>query len=174
MKIFKLFLFTAFISLTISCSSDDDSSSAANNDNIVGVWKGTEVNYTGVQTSVANGETTTMEFVGTGYDLDYTITITANPNNITSEGSYKVELVTTIDGQTNTVNLEDINFLETSTWSIDGDQFSLTSNGDTDVMTIVELTDSNLVLNGISVETLSQGGVQMESTTDITLKFSKL
>lgn len=174
MKIFKLFLFTALISLTISCSKDDDNPTPTSNSEIVGVWKGTAVDYTGTQTNIQNGQTTTIDYVGSGYDIDYTITISDNPNNLTSEGSYSIELVATFNGQTTTNNIEDLSFFQSSTWAIDGNQFSITANGETEVMTIVELTATTLVLNGVSIETLSQGGVNMESTTDITLKFSKV
>ena len=82
MKIFKLFLFTAFISLAVSCSSDDSNPTPSSNGNIIGVWKGTTVDYTGTTTTTAQGQTMTADYVGEAYDVDYTLTFTANPNEV--------------------------------------------------------------------------------------------
>ena len=60
MKIFKLILFTAFISLTISCSKDDDNPAATtNNGEIVGFGKGRLLIIPEIHTTSGQGQTIT-------------------------------------------------------------------------------------------------------------------
>lgn len=173
MKIFKLLLFTAFISLTVSCSKDDDKPSQQNNGDIVGVWKGTTVDYSGTTTTSGQGQTITAEYVGEAYDVDYTLTFTDNPKEVTSEGSYSIELTTTINGQSTTQNLEGLEFLSSGDWSINGNKLVINVNNDTDEASIVELSDNNLVLKGVENQTLSQGGFTVTSVTEVILSFTK-
>lgn len=174
MKIFKLFLFTAFISLTISCSSDDDSSSPANSSDIVGVWQGTAVDYRGTSTTTMQGQTITADYVGEAYDIDYTLTFTENPNKVISDGSYSIELTTTVNGQSTTQNVPNLEFLSTGDWSINGSTLSITVDDETDDATIVELTNNSLILNAVQTETTTEQGFTVVSTTDVTLSFTKL
>ncbi|MBG43755.1 MAG: hypothetical protein CL530_07280 [Aequorivita sp.] len=173
MKIFKLILFTAFISLTISCSKDDDNPAPENNGNIIGVWKGTTVNYTGSTTTTAQGQSITADYVGEAYDVDYTLTFTENPKKVVSDGSYSIELTTTVNGQSTTQNVENLELLSSGDWSINGNTLSITVDNETDDATIVELTNNNLVLNVVETETNTGSGFTVTSTTDVTLSFTK-
>lgn len=173
MKIFKLFLFTAFLTLTISCSKDDDGPSTTNNGNIVGVWKGTAVDYTGTTTTSGQGQNVTADYVGEAYDIDYTLTFTENPKKVISDGSYSIELTTTVNGQSTTQNLEDLTFLESGDWTMNGNTLSITVDNETDDATIMELTDSSLVLKAVESQTMSQGGFTVTSTTEVILSFIK-
>jgi len=173
MKIFKLILFTAFISLTISCSKDDDNSSPSNNGDIVGVWKGTTVDYSGTTTTSGQGQTITAEYVGEAYDVDYTLTFTENPKKVISDGSYSIVLTTTVNGQSTTQNIEGLEFLSSGDWSINGNTLSITVNNDTDEAAIVELTDNTMVLRGVETQTITQGGITVSSNTEVTLSFTK-
>jgi len=173
MKIFKLLLFTALISLTISCSKDDDKPSQQNNGDIVGVWKGTTVDYSGTSETSGQGQNITSTFNGEAYDVNYTLTFTEDPNKVVSDGSYSVELTTTTNGQTVTQNLEGLEFLSSGDWAISGNSLSVTVNNETDDMTIVQLSDDTLVLKGQDITTMSQGGFTFTSTTNIILTFTK-
>ena len=173
MKIFKLILFTAFISLTISCSKDDDNPAPENNGNIIGVWKGTTVNYTGSTTTTAQGQSITADYVGEAYDVDYTLTFTENPKKVVSDGSYSIELTTTVNGQSTTQNVENLELLSSGDWRINGNTLSITVDNETDDATIVELTNNNLVLNVVETETNTGSGFTVTSTTDVTLSFTK-
>lgn len=173
MKIFKLILFTAFISLTISCSKDDDNPAPENNGEIVGVWKGTTVNYTGSTTTTAQGQSITADYVGEAYDVDYILTFTENPKKVVSDGSYSIELTTTVNGQSTTQNVENLELLSSGDWSINGNTLSITVDNETDDATIVELTNNNLVLNVVETETNTGSGFTVTSTTDVTLSFTK-
>ncbi|MCZ4319875.1 lipocalin family protein [Aequorivita viscosa] len=174
MKIFKLFLFTALISLTVSCSSDDDSSTPANNGDIIGVWQGTAVDYRGTTTTTAQGQTITADYVGEAYDVDYTLTFTENPNKVISDGSYSIELTTTVNGQSTTQNVPNLEFLSTGDWSINGSTLSITVDNVTDDATIIELTNNSLILNVVESQTTTEQGITIVSTTDVTLSFTKM
>ena len=173
MKFLKLIFFTTLISLTFSCSSDDDNQ-PANNGNIVGVWKGTAVDYSGTTTTTAQGQSVTATYVGEAYDIDYTLTFTDNPKKVVSAGNYSIELTTTVYGQTTTQNIEGLEFLSSGDWSINGNILTITVDNQTDDTTIVELTNSTLVLKGVHTESTNQGGVTSNSTTETTLKFRRL
>ncbi|HNP67214.1 MAG TPA: lipocalin family protein [Aequorivita sp.] len=173
MKIFKLILFTAFISLTISCSKDDNNPALENNGNIVGVWKGTTVDYSGATETSGQGQNISATFNGEGYDVDYTLTFTENPNKVVSDGSYSIELTTTANGQSTTQNIENLEFLSSGEWSMNGNTLNVTVDNETDEITIVQLTDDTMVLKGQEVQTMSQGGFTVTSTTNIILTFTK-
>lgn len=173
MKIFKLFLFTAFLTLTISCSKDDDNPTITNNGEIVGVWKGTTVDYTGNQTISGQGQNTTATYVGEAYDVDYTLTFTENPQKVISDGSYSIELTTTVNGQTTTQNVEGLEFLSSGDWTINGNTLSITVDNETDDASILELTENTLVLKAVESQTMSQGGFTISSTTEVILSFTK-
>ena len=173
MKIFKLFLFTAFISLTISCSKDDDNPTINNNGNIAGVWKGTAVDYTGNTTTSGQGQNITATYVGEAYDIDYTLTFTENPQKVISDGSYSIELTTTVNGQTTTQNVEGLTFLESGDWTMNGNTLSITVDNETNDAAILELTDNTLVLKAVESQTMSQGGFTVTSTTEVILNFTK-
>ncbi len=173
MKIIKLFLFTTFLALTISCSKDDDNPTTANNGNIVGVWKGTTVDYTGSTTTSGQGQTISADYVGEAYDVDYTLTFTENPKKVISDGSYSIELTTTINGQSTTQNVEGLEFLSSGDWNINGDTLSITVDNETDDATIMELTDTTLVLKAVETQTMNQGGFTVTSTTQVILSFTK-
>lgn len=173
MKILKLILFTALISLTISCSSDDDGA-ALNSGSIVGVWRGTAVNYSGTSTTSGQGQSFTSEFVGEAYDIDYTLTFSENPNKVVSEGNYSIELTTTYMGQTITQNIEGLSFLSDGNWSLNGTTLSITMDNDTQDATIVELTPTKMVIEATQTTTVDQGGgTTNTSTTNIVMSFDK-
>ncbi len=174
MKFFKLFLFTAFISLAVSCSKDDSPAPENNSNNIIGVWKGTTVDYRGTTTTTAQGQTMTADYVGEAYDVDYTLTFTDNPKKVISDGSYSIELTTTVNGQSTTQNVPNLEFLSSGDWSINGSTLSITIDNETDEVTIEQLTDTAMVLKGVQTETNTGQGFTVVSNTEITLGFTKL
>ncbi len=178
MKIFKLFFLSVLVSTMVACSSDDDNS----NDNdgngntsgeLAATWVGETVNYHGTSVTEAQGQTITSDFVGIGYDVDYTLTFSENPNLTSSTGSYSVEVTTTTLGQSITQDIENLTWSNVGEWSRIDDEVSFTLNGQTDSMTITEITETTLVMNGVTVQEVNQGGITSTSTTDITVSFTK-
>ena len=119
------------------------------------------------------GQNISATFNGEGYDVDYTLTFTENPNKVVSDGSYSIELTTTANGQSTTQNIENLEFLSSGEWSMNGNTLNVTVDNETDEITIVQLTDDTMVLKGQEVQTMSQGGFTVTSTTNIILTFTK-
>ncbi len=176
MKIFKLLFLSVLVSTMVACSSDDDSNDNGGGDttgDLVATWVGETVNYTGTTVTEAQGQSITSEFVGTGYDVDYTLTFGENPNSISSTGSYSVELVTTTLGQTITQNIENLAWSNLGEWSRVGDEVTFTLNGESDTMTITELTDTSLTFTAVVEQVIEQQGITATTTTNLTTTFSK-
>ena len=75
--------------------------------------------------------------------------------------------------QTTVQNVEDLPFLETSTWSQSGDQIIGVTNGIEQVMTIVELTATTLKLSASVTEDISQQGATIITTVDLITTYTR-
>ena len=166
MKILKLTLvLVAFIAFT-SCSEDDNGGGNDTSGDIVGTWIGTGVDYTGTSETTTMGQTVSADFVGEAFDINYTLTFSENPNNVVADGSYSIELTTTINGQSSTETVEDLEFLNDGTWERSGNTLTITAEGEPGDATIVELTDTTLVLEIVESEGIS--APDFEFTTQVT------
>ena len=56
---------------------------------------------------------------------------------------------------------------------MNGNTLNVTVDNETDEITIVQLTDDTMVLKGQEVQTMSQGGFTVTSTTNIILTLTK-
>jgi hypothetical protein len=165
MKKLKL-LFVVTLALTIaSCSNNDDDSSNTSGD-ILGTWVGVDVDYSGNSVTEFAGEEIVSDFVGEAFDVDYTLVFTENPNELVTDGSYSIELTTTTAGQTQVETVENLEFLNDGTWSKSGNELTITSNGQTTVATILELTDNSLTLKSVTEQGFSQQGITIITTVN--------
>lgn len=193
MKIMKLtyvFLFTLFI---VSCGSDDgnettdpvneetpddtdDSSDDMNDDssNIVGMWEVITIDASGTSTAEIAGQTIETNFVGEGVDLNYTVTFTEGPNEVTADGEYNIELTTTIAGQSITETIPGILFIDSGSWVIDGDQITITSNDMDSTGTITTLTDTTLTIEVDTEVVIEQQGVETIATVNAEVNLQRL
>ena len=140
---------------------------------LIGTWNAVSVNYTGTTVTEANGVSVQADFVGEGQNIDYTLNFSSNPNELTSDGSYDIELTTTFLNETTTQTFTDIEFASTGEWLLDGDQMTVTSEGVTTIVTVVELTGTSLILNIIDVQTQTANGTTITITTDSTLVYNR-
>lgn len=111
------------------CSNDDNSSSASVNVDILGICIGQDVDYTGSMTTIQAGETFVANFIDQAYDVDYTLIFSEDPNEVVLDGAYSIELVTTTLGQTQTDNIENLEFLSSGRWSRAGDELTVVNDG---------------------------------------------
>ncbi|WP_347925743.1 lipocalin family protein [Pontimicrobium sp. SW4] len=169
-KVSPLLVLVSIISI-YSCSIEEAPS--INSEYILGTWVGEDLDYSGSTVTEISGQTVTADFVGEAYDLDFTLTFSENPKEISTSGSYSVELTTTIEGQVSVTNVENIQFLNDGTWTKSGDEVTIIYNGRTSVFRIIELTEDSLILSLPTVEDLSQGGAIITTTIDMTITFSK-
>ena len=174
MKILKILFITVLTISIVSCGDDDDAGNDVGGSvDLIGTWNAVSVNYTGTTVTEANGVSIQADFVGEGMNIDYTLNFTSNPNELTSEGSYDIELTTTILNETTTQTFTDIEFASTGEWLLDGDQMTVTADGVTTIITVVELTATSLILNIIDVQTQNTGGATITITTDSTLVYNR-
>ncbi len=171
MKIFKI-LFLSTLLFATSCSSDNNNDDNTTAD-LIGDWTGTAVDYTGTSVTEGGGVSITSTFVGTGYDVNYVLTFSENPNEMTADGTYSIELETTIQGQTTTQNFENLQFDTVGEWTRDGNVLTITQNGETQEAVITELTDTNLTLEMDSEVIQQQSGFTITTTTHVIAKYTR-
>jgi len=134
MKIIGKFILLTVVAISLyNCDKDENTSS-----HIAGEWRLTDI-HTEDGISIIFGDTSLYEFHGTAYNM--VTTITENPNEFSSAGTYTYELTSPFT-QTQTVSA----FPGTGTWSINGDTFIQTFAGNTTESEIIELNDSTLRL----------------------------
>ncbi|MFK5855600.1 MAG: hypothetical protein QM503_05680 [Bacteroidota bacterium] len=170
-KLEKVLLLLVLGLTIISCSKDETPQTSSAD--VVGVWNCSSVDYTGSTVTEFLGQSMTADFIGEGYDVDFTFTLSENPNVASSNGSYSIKLTTTTLGQTIDQNIENIAFTYVGTWSMADNKISITSEGETSVATIVELTDTVLKLNILEESTTSNNGATVTSTVDTHMTFVK-
>ncbi|WP_204345340.1 lipocalin family protein [Psychroserpens algicola] len=166
-------LFIALAMVLTACSSDDTNPPNTEGD-LLGTWIGQDVQYTGTSATEVQGQSITADFVGDAYDVNYTLTFTENPNEVVADGSYSIELTTTALGQSQTQNVEDLEFLNSGTWSRSGNQLSITDNGETTVGTIVELTVNTLKIAVTETEDVVEQGISASSNIDIEMTYTRM
>src|SRR6187431_867382 len=100
MKITNIFLLSIVV-LLFSCS-DDDNTPLPTSEGMVVSWQVTAIDYSGTSTTTYEGESYKATYTGKGKDMDYTTTFNTDPNTVANEGSYTIELKTTMEGQSTT------------------------------------------------------------------------
>lgn len=192
MKLTKLFL-VFLLAIAVSCGDDDnetmtpvnddtpdemDGSSDTMNDNtasIIGMWEVTSIDASGTSTAEIAGQTIVTDFVGEGMDLNYTVTFTEMPNEVAAEGDYNIELTTTIAGQSITETIPGILFIDSGNWEIEGDQITINSNDMESTATITTLTDTTLVIEITDSEfVIEQQGVETTATVSASVSLERL
>ncbi len=168
-----LFLALTLVAMT-SCSSDDDDSTPTNDvsGELLGTWIGVAVDYTSSSTTEFQGQSFTTTGVGRGYNVDYTVTF-AEPNMLTAEGSYSVELTSTTAGQTQTQNIEDLEFASDGTWTRTGNQLVFVNDSVEQTNTITELTATTMTLTSNQTETIVQDGFTYVTVIDLVATYSR-
>jgi len=154
MKITKLLLLSIAVIL-FSCSKDEDPKPTG--EGLLGTWTLTGLNYYGTTTTRASGMTVEADFTGKGKDMDCTTTFEASPNTVTSQGSYIIELTTTVSGQPSTT--DDYEFdevLTDGTWELDGNTLSVTNSAGKQEATITKQTTTELEI-AIDLNDTQQG-----------------
>lgn len=181
---FKIVL-VLLVSLSFfACSTDDEGNTTSTGD-LVGTWALTTFDYDGSITQTVQDQTTTVNFVGIGQNLDYTLTFSESPNEYVGAGSYDIELTTIFAGQSTTqvVPVENV-FIE-GTYSLDGN--TLTVDGqivdtsglgvDSDVMgnsTIVQLTENTLAISAEQEQVQDFDGVSSTVIVSVVTIYTRL
>ena len=171
MKIFKfLFAFALFASLA-SCSKDEDPATDAG---IMGEWTVTDISYEGTSSSAVGGVTQTFDFTGTGFDMDLKISFEDNPKEYAAEGDYSINLVVDVAGTPMEMPWSNVGFIGNGDWEKTGNTLTVTaSTGEVQTVTIIELTDSKMVIAWSFSDTMTQQGTVMTQNVNGTYTFEK-
>jgi len=170
-KIFFLCILSVF---TISCDTTECGCSIPS-ERIEGHWNGTAININGTtQVTLPNFPIAVpVTIVGEGYNIDFTYTLTENPNKATSEGSYSMEITASAVGQSFTENQENIEFDFSGPWSLDNDQLTMTVNEQEVTATILELTATSLILEFPTEQVITYEGEDIVINAITTISFTR-
>jgi hypothetical protein len=167
MKITKLLLLSIAVIL-FSCGEDDEPMPTSQA--MVGSWAITSVDYKGSTTTTAQGMSLKADFSGTGKNMTLASTFAANPNTVTTQGSYTIVLKTTMAGQTETEEYTVDEIFSDGTWTLDGRTLTITDINGTEKATIVEQTATSLKLKMEVKETETDQGITV--TTNVTALYT--
>jgi len=170
MKITKLFLLGLAV-IFLSCSEDEDPKPT--NEGMLGEWAATALDYKGTTTTAVQGVSTKVDFTGTGKNMDLTTTFEANPNTVTSEGSYIIVLKTTYMGQTTTDEYEVNDNIMDGIWTLNGNTLTVTSDFGSQIATILEQTSTTLKFKAEVTESESDQGITVVTKIEDTYTFTK-
>lgn len=171
MKITKL-LFLSIAVILFSCSEDEDP--LPTNEGMIGTWAVTGINYKGTTTTSGAGVNLKADFTGTGKEMDFTTTFNHDPNTVTSEGSYVIELKTTMLGQTTTEDYVLDEVFTDGTWSLNGRTLTVTSGGETQEGTITKQTATTLEVKINLDESQTDSGITVTAKVQAVYTFEKL
>ena len=170
MKVLKNSLLIFITILFISCTSDDSTpidTNAQSND-LLGTWKLTEITQEGTTKTELQGVPITAVFSSVGKNINSQLVFTDNPNSFTSSGSYTSVVTITFVGQSTTqeipVDIDD--YLNQGTWEFNEGILAVYSNGETQIATITELTNTTLKIEiELNIITVDQGITNRTQTT---------
>ena len=176
-----------FVMVLVSCDSDDNDTVVITG-NVDGTWSIESINYSGSSTTTIDGLSTTATFTGQSSNENAIFVFTPD-GDFTSNGSYDITLNTTVAGQSQTQEVSIDDYTSEGTWSQSGNILTLVGElvsissgtptiGDGDELsedyTILELTETTMVLNIVTNETVDSFGASIDVSLDGTLTFSKM
>ncbi|BDD05425.1 lipocalin family protein [Aureibacter tunicatorum] len=171
LKLRSLFVFVLAVML-MSCSKDEDDNLSFSEDLLAGTWNTSAFNYAGSSYSVVNGVTSPkINYTGVGKNFDQVVVFESNPNNVSSEGDYEIELTsgTTADGL---YEIESANF--DGEWKIvNGNILEVTESGLTQQAHILELTEKMLKLHTEEIVEYEMGGATIHYTLEATIELTR-
>lgn len=180
----KLVLLVVFgLSILTNCSDDNNDSNSTDGE-LLGVWELVEFNYSGDSVYEIQGQDFSTSYTGVGTNIDTTMEITENPNDLLFSGSYDVDLTFSFAGQTQNQIYPIVDAESISNWTrlgdvltIDGEFASVEGADLGEVQTqdyvIEELTDNTLVLTSIIDQIVDNQGLENAVTMEIYMKFTR-
>ena len=175
MKQFKIFFLITFAIIFSACSSDDDSNSSSNID-LIGAWQGISVDYESTSTISAQGQNLITNCEGEGFDLNFQITFSDNPNEYVSTGAFSVTLICMALGQTFEQTSDDISILGDGTWRLENNVLFLKDDGNEDEVgaEITELSNGNLQLRIEETEVFQDNSISTSTTITVDMILERL
>ena len=171
-KFIYLTLLLIYTSAFTSCSNDEGTASSLSEASIVGTW-----GLSALQTK--NGRSNT-DFAGTSIPATFTelgkgfstlVTFSEESNEVTTNGTYRTVLTTTIMGETTIEEQEGESFFEYDEWRLENNMLYLRTGEKEIGFTITHLSDSKILLRYEVEETvdLLDAQTNVSATYDMTL-----
>jgi len=171
MKVSRL-LMLGVVVLLLACSEDE--AVLPTSEGMIGTWAVTAITYNGTTSTNLGGITSKASFTGKGKDMDYTTNFSSDPNSVSSQGSYTIELKTTVYGQTTTEDYEMNEGLMDGTWELNGKTLTITSGDITQEGTVTKQTDTVLEVKIDYTETTTDAGIKITVKVKAVYKFQKI
>ncbi len=132
-------------------------------EDLIGIWKTTSIDFTGSYTFSLMGLSSSLDFTGKGKNIDYQVTIEEEPRNFTSTGSYDMELY--MEEEPPTI-FEDESLISSGIWNLDGKILTITQQGtEPQTCTIKKLTAENMTLyTEQSIDMMGLGTYKIKGT----------
>jgi len=142
-----------------------------------GTWKMESLDYSGTLSNTLYGQEQpfhSVDFVGTAFDVDLSISFSEFPPSYTTNGNYSILVTYDPQGQPYEKELTNQGFLETGRWVLDGDKVGVTTiNGDVFEATIVSLDESKLVLQTENMEVTDAPSFRVTTEVDQMITFAR-
>ncbi len=170
----RLLLFSLFCTATLFTSCDKEENEEFDS-NIVGTWSLLSGSGTGQTTTTAGGDTYTVDFNSqivdpTVYEVDLN-----TDGTVTSQGSVTFEINSDFDGQNFKTTMTLSNIIGNGTYEVIGNRLIATDNdGKETQITIVSLTDTELILEAEIVQTQAANGAESESRQKATQVYERV
>jgi hypothetical protein len=115
---------------------------------IEGEWQLTAIEYKETETSQSDGQNIVSENHGTGTDMDLHLSILEDPDVLSTEGEYWIDLTTSFFGQPVVSRVPDNGFFPSSgSWQFtDGTLTVVPEAGSTKVLEVQEVNTKRLIL----------------------------
>ena len=171
----KLLLFVAVIACLYSCTNNDQGPISVSESEIVGTWNVIDYNFEGAGSYTVSGNTLSFTVRSTGKDYDFTFDFSSNPNILSATGTYTSVSEVTFLGQTTSDEfpVSSVDGFDSGTWSVNGNQFTLTANGMTSTSTITEFTGNLMTITSSIEQNQNVQGIDVTVTGTVSLTLQK-
>lgn len=163
------------VSFFIFTGCGDDDSNPILENNLIGTWNMSSIDYSGTSTTSIPGiPNVTADFTGETTESDYEI-IFNEDNTYSTSGSYTINVTSEVGGQavTQPITVSAAQALGSGTWQLSGNTLTIISDGQTREGTLAELTANNFRLETDLTQTQSANGVTVTYAIDAVFKASR-
>lgn len=174
MKTFQTILLICVSLIVFYCKEDEKPS--FDESMVVGEWEAMSLDYSGTTSTTFLGFTIGSTYTGEMLESDMVVEFTKEPNQFLTTGSYTVKLTTTIEGVSETEEIELPNIFFPGTWKLEGgNKMIVTSAGaDPQEATIEQLDATTMVISTTVTQTTEDSGFTITNETHAKYQLKKV
>ncbi|GEM_PF-6254548 len=185
-RVVLLFMLSAAV---FSCDENSTDPLDTSGD-LLGDWELVSYTSNGNTSATIQGTNFTTTYTGKALNIDYILTFSENPNKaITENGSFDLQIMTSIGGNTDTTTQTINNIDSEANWTRDGNILSFTGNfgyfeSNTQILDedidanpdyiIEELTSTSLILTTSVSDQITDLGIDYDFGITIRLEFTRI